>query len=1197
VTVMAATIVITPIAATKSRQIAAVATQSVHNQFSPQLEDDRGSNAERGLRLSVLAAKQSLLSPSSAEAQAALENSLFHLTPVLPITGFSADLAQATFNPTASNFVLSRTKDHLVQYWELPSATQIWQYSANEDVDRPIKFTSEFSPKVDKVLLATLTDFSYGGPLQNSDGQINYGALEVISVADGKPSLKIELKDQNLFAAFISANNNEIVGVSQGGNVFVWDINTGELIRQAKLAEELISQRSIVSAAELSPTKNEIAINLGGDIVFIDLISLQAQPLLKGAGKVDVNWGTYTPDGKNYIIDDIYGGTRIVDIESSSVLAKYSYRNCYSGRKPKFSPSQATTIMSCNNESIAKISITLSGEHYKSLEGHTGGVNSAEFGPKGDFAVTASADGTARVWDLQAILPTEKLRLEGHMGEVLNAQFSHDGKYVLSVGADRSIRVWPMDKLQAETLYKNDKGRYQQMAFNQNGQRLAATSGGPHIDVIEVETGVLTSRFKSHQGEISSFNFHQQDEEISSFASDGSIRLWNTETGEEKLKPLGHYKKFDNRIGALQLFNSSASLISGSNGGAKLWHLGNDELADTIADSELSITALDVYAKGNRLVVAGTRSGIASENTVQIWQISPRKLISEFSNGVYAVSFVTISPDGRYLITSDLAGNTFVYNPADGTPLTAIPADGRGPYQFLFSEDASIVAVSFPRSLKTEKPNIVVSDAVTNKQLSQISLSNTLVELSLSQSNRSLYTGSNIGELASWNIDSGARKQTFVGHNLAITSIHESPNGEVLLSTSGDKRARIWNLRSAEQVTVFNEHSHPLVFGRFLNSDHAVTVDERGIVCKWHTATAAKQYCQPSFAKKATTLPQQLVRVTAVDLDEANAMLAVANDLGDISVWNLNSGTIESQLKDADLLIAQNGVSAYAAAASGEAISVAGVAEIHGIWDTNSGKQKQKFQSAGNESLITAINSRDDIAAYYDIDGITVLHSGEQTQLNWQGGHIRSLAFAAQKNTLLAISELGEVMVWNAVSGDQLLSLPPAERRNALLNGDGSKLFTAEKDGVIRQWNVPGGQLTATYTGHRAEVYWIKLFEESGVLLSTGFDFTARLWDIETATPLAAILLDGSYVERAADYHPASGKLAFASSESVKILRSDALVRTGGNRASHIAKLLSSVCSSDNSIFPAPLRKLTKGDAATVSALENRVGEDVCQAR
>ena len=55
-------------------------------------------------------------------------------------------------------------------------------------------------------------------------------------------------------------------------------------------------------------------------------------------------------------------------------------------------------------------------------------------------AVSASGDGTARIWD--AISAQTLKTLRGHAGPVTMAMFTPDGKRVVTAGADRKVKLW-----------------------------------------------------------------------------------------------------------------------------------------------------------------------------------------------------------------------------------------------------------------------------------------------------------------------------------------------------------------------------------------------------------------------------------------------------------------------------------------------------------------------------------------------------------------------------------------------------------------------------------------------------------------------------------------------------------------------------------------------------------------------------------
>src|SRR5262249_52589196 len=101
---------------------------------------------------------------------------------------------------------------------------------------------------------------------------------------------------------------------------------------------------------------------------------------------------------------------------------------------------------------------------------HTARVNAIAFSPNGRQLVTASDDGTARIWDATTGKPPS--RTPRHGKAVLHAVFSPDGDYVATAGADGTAALWRSDPGMSIGEPMKHLGAVVTVAFSPDGRRL-----------------------------------------------------------------------------------------------------------------------------------------------------------------------------------------------------------------------------------------------------------------------------------------------------------------------------------------------------------------------------------------------------------------------------------------------------------------------------------------------------------------------------------------------------------------------------------------------------------------------------------------------------------------------------------------------------------------------------------------------------
>ena len=112
------------------------------------------------------------------------------------------------------------------------------------------------------------------------------------------------------------------------------------------------------------------------------------------------------------------------------------------------------------------------------------------FSKDGQSLLTASSDGTARIWSVSD--ERERVVLTGHSGAVTSAQFSPNGLYVVTASSqDRTIRLWAAQSgrqiaVLASRQFEANRPVPTRADFNSDGTRIVVLSGDESVRVIRV---------------------------------------------------------------------------------------------------------------------------------------------------------------------------------------------------------------------------------------------------------------------------------------------------------------------------------------------------------------------------------------------------------------------------------------------------------------------------------------------------------------------------------------------------------------------------------------------------------------------------------------------------------------------------------------------------------------------------------------
>ncbi|HYO64094.1 MAG TPA: hypothetical protein VER08_10720 [Pyrinomonadaceae bacterium] len=131
---------------------------------------------------------------------------------------------------------------------------------------------------------------------------------------------------------------------------------------------------------------------------------------------------------------------------------------------------------------------------------HRGEIYSVEFSPDGNYVVTASADGTARVWDAQTGQRLAVLRR--HFDEVNTASFSPDGNYVVTASDDKTAYLWwwrkgPPAGREKYVVLKGHREPLTSASFSPDGKFVLTTSHDRTVRLWDAGSGLALTELVS----------------------------------------------------------------------------------------------------------------------------------------------------------------------------------------------------------------------------------------------------------------------------------------------------------------------------------------------------------------------------------------------------------------------------------------------------------------------------------------------------------------------------------------------------------------------------------------------------------------------------------------------------------------------------------------------------------------------------
>ncbi|MFN0125574.1 MAG: protein kinase domain-containing protein [Verrucomicrobiales bacterium] len=710
------------------------------------------------------------------------------------------------------------------------------------------------------------------------------------------------------------------------------------------------------------------------------------------------------------------------------------------------------------------------------LIGHEAAVNCAEFDPSGTRIVTASDDGTARVW----VAATGELitTLHGHREAVLRAAFSPDGSKISTVSGDRSACLWDATSGRLIATLSGHGGAVRRVRFSPDGTRIATAALDNTVGVWDTTTGLLTTKLADHRDNLQDVQFSPDGGLVVTASNDGAARVWETTTGRLILTLVGH----EAEVSSARFSPDGTRIVTSSfDKSARLWDTATGTPIATLLGHQHRVKSAEFSPNGLRIVTS------SDDNTARVWEAATGRFICALSSHLERLWSAECSPDGRRIVTASDDATAKLWETRSGQLIATLSGHRAAVVEARFSPDgARLVTGSRDGTarvwdLTTSRPAAILSGHKHRVWSGQFSGDGSRI-----------LTNSDDRTARVWDAQTGRPIATLTGHQESVWTSEFSPDGGRILTASADSTARLWDAVTGAPIAVLGGHRGGVSSACFSrDGDRVVTASLDGTACVWDAATGEMNVALLGHESS----------VWNARFSPGGGRIVTGSNDKTARLWNASTGGLERTFRGFERHV-------WDLAFSPDAMRIA-TASYDGsirVWSAETGQMLLGFPGHG-KSIVRSVQ--------FSSDGTTIITAADDKSAQiWNSStgqlivpallhqdSLRSAHLSPDGARALTVS-WESARVWNAANG-QLVAILSEHRDSVQLKQrslDAVRIERAEADRSLGHHEAkldpaPGAPINVL-SNHAGRINAAEFSSDGTRVVTASDDQTARVWEL-----------------------------------------------------------------------------------------------------
>ncbi|HAJ60434.1 MAG TPA: hypothetical protein DCP31_15155, partial [Cyanobacteria bacterium UBA8543] len=294
-------------------------------------------------------------------------------------------------------------------------------------------------------------------------------------------------------------------------------------------------------------------------------------------------------------------------------------------------------------------------------QGHTASVNAVTLTPDGQQVISASADGTLKVWDAKS---GQSLRAwQGHTAPVNAVTLTPDGQQAVSVSADGTMRVWDIKTGQSLPTVEGHTAPVNAVAVTPDGQQVISASLDGILRVWDLKNGKSIRTLEGHTASVNAVAVTPKGQQVVSALNDGNLIIWDAKSGQSLSTLEGHTAPV---LGVAVTPDGQQAVSASADSTLRVWDLKNGTSSRALEGHTAPVNAVAVTPNGQQAISA------SADGTLKVWDLNSTQLQRTWRGHTSPVNAVAVTPNGQQVLSASSDGALRVWdlNSGAAVPLT-----------------------------------------------------------------------------------------------------------------------------------------------------------------------------------------------------------------------------------------------------------------------------------------------------------------------------------------------------------------------------------------------------------------------------------------------------------------------------------------------------------------------------------------------